>query len=32
MWPRQAIKLKPQLHIHGFDPGRATVHPDLASR
>ena len=26
------IILKPQLHIHGFGPGRATVHPDLASR
>ena len=24
--------LKPQSHIHGFGPGRATVHPDLASR
>ena len=23
---------KPQSHIHGFGPGRATVHPDLASR
>ena len=24
--------LKPQLHIHGFGPGRATVHPDLSNR
>ena len=24
--------LKPQSHIHGFGPGRATVHPDLASQ
>ena len=24
--------LKPQSHIHDFGPGRATVHPDLASR
>ena len=23
---------KPQSHIHGFDPGRATVHPDLSNR
>ena len=23
--------LKPQSHIHDFGPGRATVHPDLAS-
>ena len=23
---------KPQSHIHDFGPGRATVHPDLASR
>ena len=27
-----ARQLKPQSHIHGFGPGRATVHPDLASR
>ena len=26
------MSVKPQLHIHGFGPGRATVHPDLASR
>ena len=26
------ILLKPQSHIHGFGPGRATVHPELASR
>ena len=26
------VCVKPQLHIHGFGPGRATVHPDLASR
>ena len=26
------IFLKPQLHIHGFGPGRATVHPDLSNR
>ena len=26
------VALKPQSHIHGFGPGRATVHPDLASR
>ena len=26
------FEIKPQLHIHGFGPGRATVHPDLASR
>ena len=26
------LALKPQSHIHGFGPGRATVHPDLASR
>ena len=25
-------QVKPQSHIHGFGPGRATVHPDLASR
>ena len=24
--------VKPQLHIHGFGPGRATVHPDLSNR
>ena len=24
--------IKPQLHIHGFGPGRATVHPDLSNR
>ena len=24
--------LKPQLHIHGFGPRRATVHPDLSNR
>ena len=24
--------LKPQSHIHGFGPGRATVHPDLSNR
>ena len=24
--------LKPQSHIHGFCPGRATVHPDLSNR
>ena len=24
--------IKPQSHIHDFGPGRATVHPDLASR
>ena len=29
---KKLVKLKPQLHIHGFCPGRATVHPDLASR
>ena len=23
--------LKPQSHIHSFGPGRAMVHPDLAS-
>ena len=28
----EIILLKPQSHIHGFGPGRATVHPDLASR
>ena len=28
--PHQCLKL--QLHIHGFGPGRAMVHPDLASR
>ena len=28
----QTAYLKPQSHIHGFGPGRATVHPDLASR
>ena len=22
--------IKPQSHIHGFGPGRATVHPDLS--
>ena len=26
------FSLKPQSHIHGFGPNRATVHPDLASR
>ena len=26
------VEVKPQSHIHGFGPGRATVHPDLASR
>ena len=26
------LVFKPQSHIHGFGPGRATVHPDLASR
>ena len=26
------VCVKPQSHIHGFGPGRATVHPDLASR
>ena len=25
-------QVKPQSHLHGFGPGRATVHPDLASR
>ena len=25
-------QLKPQSHIHGFGPGRATVNPELASR
>ena len=29
-WIRQ--ELKPQSHIHDFGPGRAAVHPDLASR
>ena len=24
--------VKPQLHIHGFGSGRATVHPDLSNR
>ena len=24
--------LKSQSHIHGFGPGRATVHPDLSNR
>ena len=24
--------LKPQSHIYGFGPGRATVHPDLSNR
>ena len=24
--------VKPQSHIHGFGPGRATVHPDLSNR
>ena len=24
--------LKPQSHIHDFGPGRATLHPELASR
>ena len=24
--------IKPQLHIHGFGQGRATVHPDLSNR
>ena len=28
----EASSHKPQSHIHGFGPGRATVHPDLASR
>ena len=23
---------KPQSHIHGFGPGRATVHSDLSNR
>ena len=23
---------KPQLHIHDFGHGRATIHPDLSSR
>ena len=23
---------KTQSHIHGFGPGRATVHPDLSNR
>ena len=32
IYPAQTVNLKPQLHIHGFCPGRATVHPDLASR
>ena len=27
-----ATDLKPQSHIHGFGPGRATVHPDLSNR
>ena len=27
-----AVFFKPQLHIHGFGPGRATVHPDLSNR
>ena len=26
------LYVKPQSHIHGFDPGRATVHPDLSNR
>ena len=26
------LDLKPQSHIHGFGPGRATVHPDLSNR
>ena len=25
------VFLKPQSHIHGFGPGRATVHPDLSN-
>ena len=27
-----ASDVKPQSHIHDFGPGRATVHPELASR
>ena len=31
-WAVQPHKMvKPQSHIHDFGPGRATVHPDLAS-
>ena len=26
------VYLKPQLHIHGFGHGRATINPDLSSR
>ena len=26
------MNLKPQSHIHGFGPGRATVHPNLSNR
>ena len=29
---QDSIDIKPQSHIHGFGPGRATVYPDLASR
>ena len=28
----QSKWIKPQSHIHGFGPGRATVHPDLSNR
>ena len=28
----QVAYVKPQSHIHDFGPGRATVHPDLASQ
>ena len=31
-YPKSVILVKPQLHIHGFGPGRATVHPDLSNR
>ena len=27
-----SVLLKPQSHIHDFGPGRAMVHPDVASR
>ena len=26
------LRVKPKSHIHGFGPGRATVHPDLSNR
>ena len=30
--PQYFLNIKSQSHVHGFGPGRATVHPDLSNR